>query len=159
VTLDAEVAQLAQTRPFSLLPREALQLVAFASEKRRLRAGETLFQAGEQGEAGFFVHSGAIALLEKGVHPENPRRVGAGALIGENALYAPVARRVEARAIEDSLVAVIPRAIFRRVLTEFPDGADKVRAALAGRTRRLLDGLDAARARSFAIAPRVRPAP
>jgi hypothetical protein len=40
VTLDDDVGRLARTRPFSLLPREAVQLIAFACEKRRLKAGE-----------------------------------------------------------------------------------------------------------------------
>ena len=62
VTLDSDVGRLARTRPFSLLPREAVQLIAFASKKRRVRAGEVLFHAGEAGDAGYFVHSGVIAL-------------------------------------------------------------------------------------------------
>ncbi len=74
MTLDADVAQLARTRPFSLLPREAVQLIAFSSVKRRLKAGEILFHAGEEGEAGYFVHSGAILLIGKGGRPESARR-------------------------------------------------------------------------------------
>jgi CRP-like cAMP-binding protein len=159
VTLDSDVGRLARTRPFSLLPREAVQLIAFASKKRRLGAGEALFHAGEAGDAAFFVHSGVIALMELGADPESARRVGAGALIGESALYATVARQVEARAVEDALVTQIEREIFRRVLTEFPEAAGKVRAALAERTRLLVDGLEAARIRSFAAARPARPAP
>jgi CRP-like cAMP-binding protein len=157
VTLDSDVARLARTRPFNLMPREAVQLVAFSCEKRRLKAGDVLFHAGETGDAGYFVHSGAILLTEKG--PEGARRVAAGALIGESALYAPVLRRVEARAAEDAVVTRVPRETFRRVLAEFPAAADKVRAALAERTRRLVDGLDAARARSIDAAAKPRAAP
>jgi hypothetical protein len=35
------------------------------------------------------------------------------------------------------------------VLAEFPAGAEKIRAALAMRTRRLVDGLEATRIKSF----------
>ena len=94
-----------------------------------------------------------------GADPASARRVGAGALIGESALYAAVARQVEARAVEDALVTEIKREIFRRVLTEFPEAAGKVRTVLAERTRQLVDSLDAARIRSFAVARPARPAP
>jgi CRP-like cAMP-binding protein len=160
VTLEDDVARLARTPPFNLMPREAVQLIAFSCEKLRLRAGETLFCAGEIADAGFFVHSGAIVLLTDGAEPNGARRVGSGALIGEGALYAPMARRVAARAAEDAVVIRVSRETFRRVLTEFPASADKIRAALAARTRQLVDGLEKARVKSFdgLAAPRARTA-
>ena len=160
MTLDDEVARLGRTRPFDLLPREAVQLIAFSCEKRRLRAGEALFFAGETADSGYFVHSGVIMLLEDGAEPKGERRVEAGALIGESALYAPTARRVSARAAEDAVVMRIPRDTFRRVLTEFPAGAEKIRLALTTRMRRLVDGLEATRIKSFegSLAPRPRAA-
>ena len=147
MTLGAEVDFISHTRPFDLLPREAVQLIAFSCEKRRIEAGETLFRAGDAGDAGYFVHSGAI--LVTGRRAGMAKRAAAGALIGESALYGPVDRRVEARAVEDAIVTRIPRATFRRVLVEFPDAADKVRGALAVRTKRLVESLEAAHIRSF----------
>ena len=160
MTLDDDVARLARTRPFDFLPREALQLIAFSCEKRRLRAGEALFFPGEAADSGYFVHSGAILLLEDATEPKAERRVGAGALIGESALYAPTARRVSARAAEDAVVMRIPRETFRRVLKEFPAGAKKIRAEIAARTHLLINGLEAARVKSFEApaAPRSRAA-
>ena len=160
MTLDDEVARLGRTRPFDLLPREAVQLIAFSCEKRRLRAGEALFFAGETADSGYFVHSGAITLLEDGAEPKAERRVDAGALIGESALYAPTARRVSARAAEDTVVMRIPRETFRRVLAEFPAATERIRAVLAARMRRLVDGLEATRIKSFegSLAPRPRAA-
>jgi CRP-like cAMP-binding protein len=159
VTLEDDVARLARTRPFSLLPREAVQLIAFSCEKRRIGLGDTLFSAGEMAEAGYFVHSGVIELLPDEAEPDGARRVGAGALIGESALYAPIARRVAARAAEEAVVLRIPRETFRRVLAEFPAAAAKIRAGLAARTRQLVDGLEAARLKSFDAAPGPRAAP
>ena len=161
MTLDDDVARLARTRPFNLLPREAVQLIAFSCEKRRLKAGDTLFVAGEIADSGYFVLSGAIVLHELGAETGKARRVGAGALIGENALYAPITRRVEARAAEDALVMRIARETFRRVLSEFPAAAEKIRATLAARTRRFVEGLEATRVNSLdgAAPPRSRAAP
>jgi CRP-like cAMP-binding protein len=149
VTLDSDVARLARTRPFNLLPREAVQLIAFAGEKRRLKAGEALFLVGDAGDAGYFVHSGAIVLIEKRGNPGAGKRVGAGALIGESALYGPVTRQVEARAAEDAVVARVMRETFHKVLVEFPDAARTIRTALAARTRALVESLDAARVNSL----------
>jgi CRP-like cAMP-binding protein len=159
VTLDVDVAWLARTRPFSLMPREAVQLIAFSCRKRRVRAGDALFHPGEAGDEGYFVNSGAFLLTETG-RPDSARRIEAGALIGESALYAPITRSFEARAIEDSIVTRVPRETFRRVLSEFPSAAHKIRAALAERTRRLVNGLDAARVRSIdPHAPKPRATP
>ncbi len=149
MTLDKDVAWLARTRPFNFLPREAVQLVAFSCEKRRLCAGDALFSPGEVGDAGYFVLSGAILLSEGGAKPNSARRASAGALVGESALYAPIVRRVEARAAEDTVVMRVQRETFHRVLVEFPEAAGKVRAALSARMRKLVDGLDAIRTNSF----------
>ena len=160
MTLDDDVVRLGRTSPFDLLPREAVQLIAFSCEKRRLRAGQALFFSGETADSGYFVHSGAVTLLEDGAEPRAERRVGVGVLIGESALYVPTTRRVSARAAEDAVVMRIPRETFRRVLAEFPAGAEKIRAALAARTRHLVDGLEATRIKSLErpIAPRPRAA-
>lgn len=149
MTLENDVARLARTRPFDLLPREAVQLVAFSCGKRHLKAGDILFNADEAGDEGYFLHSGAVVLSKEGAGPESERIVTAGALIGETALYAPVTRQVEARVAEDAVVTAVPRETFRRVLAEYPAAADRVRAALAKRSRRLVEGLDALRARSL----------
>ena len=149
MTLDADVSRLARIPPFSLMPREAVQLLAFSCVKQRLRAGEVLFRAGDEGDAGYFVVAGAILLEDSGSRARRSRRVAAGALIGETTLYTQAVRRVEARAAEDAVLTRIPRETFRRVLSEFPDAAGKVRAALAERMQRLVTGLDAARARSL----------
>ena len=69
MTLDDDVARLARTRPFNLLPREAVQLIAFSCGKRRLKAGEVLFHAGEAGDEGYFLHSGAVLLSKRAAGP------------------------------------------------------------------------------------------
>ena len=158
MTLDRDVARLSRTRPFDLMPREAVQLIAFSCGKVRIEKGETLFLAGDVGEAGYFVHSGAIELMQRGERA-GVRRVEAGALIGESALYAAVARQADARALEDTVVIRVPRETFRRVLAEFPSAAAAVRSALASRTRDLVERLDSARAASLDRPRSLRTAP
>jgi len=45
--LEADVRRMARTHPFDLLPREALQLIAFSCTKTVLKSGQTLFVEGE----------------------------------------------------------------------------------------------------------------
>ncbi len=158
MTLEGDVARFSGTRPFDLLPREALQLIAFTCGKTRVRAGEALFLAGDTGEAAYFVHSGAVELSPQGGRIPL-RQVGAGALIGESALYAPVARQVDARAVEETVVTRVPGEMFRKVLAEFPSAAHAVRSAVAQRTRDLVDRLEASRTASLDRPRAARTAP
>ena len=88
MTLDNDVARLARTRPFSLLPREAVQLVAFSCRKRRLKAGDVLFHADEPGDEGYFLHSGAVLLAKRAAAGRRKARDGGRAHRRERALRA-----------------------------------------------------------------------
>ena len=145
MSLESDVRRMASTRPFDLLPREAVQIIAFSCTKVDLKTGATLFEPGAPADAAFFVLRGALQISAEG----DQRRVEAGALIGETALMADGLRRVSARAAEDSELFRIPGAVFRRVLSEFPGAASKVRAAAAARARDLVNQLDAMRGRLF----------
>src|SRR5437764_12356611 len=115
MSLEDDVRRLSRARPFDALPREALQLLAFSCQKRRIGAGEALFHAGEPASGAFFVLEGEIGLRSG----ESERRAAAGVLIGESALLAETARAGDATAARDSLLLAIPRETFRRVLSEF----------------------------------------
>jgi CRP-like cAMP-binding protein len=145
MSLESNVRRMAGTRPFDLLPREAIQLIAFSCDKRTLKAGESLFKAGEPADAAYFVLSGELSLAID----DAERRVEPGALVGETALMADVTRRASAKATDDCEVLRIPGAVFRRVLSEFPRAAVKVRASAVARARDFVDQLDATRKRLF----------
>jgi CRP-like cAMP-binding protein len=147
--LDDDIARLSRTRPFSLLPRDALQLIAFSAERRKLAVDEKLFEEGEAADSGYFVLSGAIALTASRHKGEWRRLAGVGALIGEKAMIAEVSRSSSARAAENSVVLRIPRSIFRRVLAEFPKEAAGIRTSLAERTRKMSESLEELRVRAI----------
>jgi len=145
MSLDSDVKRMAGTSPFHLLPREALQLLAFSCEKRGYQAGQTLFGEGDAADGAFLVLEGEIVLSAK----QQERRVGPGALIGETALVAEVLRGATAKALGEASALRIPRATFRRVLGEFPDAAVKVRALAAARVGKLFGELERVRVREF----------
>ena len=145
MSLENDVRRLATTRPFNLLPREALSLLAFSCEKRDWSAGETLFMVGQPADGAYFVLSGEVALTAFG----EERRAGVGALIGENALTVDLDRAAEARIATDATLLKVPRDTFRRVLKEFPEATRKIHAETSKKTGELLGRLDAVRARAF----------
>jgi CRP-like cAMP-binding protein len=145
MSLESNVRRMAGTRPFDLLPREAVQLIAFSCERRMLKTGELLFRAGEPADSAYFILSGELSLAIDNAE----RRVESGALVGETALLADVVRRASAKATEDSELLRIPGAVFRRVLSEFPRAAVQLRAAAVARARDFVNQLDEKRARLF----------
>ncbi len=88
MALADDIERLSRTRPFNLLPREAIQLIAFSAEKRTLAANESLFEEGDLGDSGYFVLAGSIVLTARGHSGERRRVAGEGTLIGENAMIA-----------------------------------------------------------------------
>jgi CRP-like cAMP-binding protein len=135
------VRQLKQIELFQPLNPEALRLIAFSAEPRIAHAGDTLFFAGETADAGFVLLSGEVSVTQPGAPEGSAYQVGAGALLGEMALIAPTQWSVTATAREATGVLKISRALFHRVLLEFPDCAIAIRAAIAARAAQTASAL------------------
>ena len=127
MSLERDLNCLARVALFSAMDHEALRLMAFAAEKRNLRAGEVLFRKGDLGDRGFVVISGAITLEMSDQGAGGVRSAGPGTLFGEHALLAAVRRRQTATVREPSSVLAISRALLTRVLREYPNNARGVR--------------------------------
>ncbi len=89
-----------------------------------------------------------MTLISYGKNEPKERQIGPGALIGEMALFAPLARPASAKTNEETVALRIPRDLMMRVLSEYPREAASIRANLAQRTRQLTAELDAVRQRA-----------
>lgn len=146
MALQDNVRNLAQNPTLRDLEPDALRLIAFSAETRILRAGDVLFRRGETSDAGFVVLSGAVA-LDAGAGAATMIR--APMLIGESALVTETTRGATATAREPSSVLRITRALFHRVLAEYPESAARLHHILTWRLVGLADELEGLRARDL----------
>jgi CRP-like cAMP-binding protein len=151
MALEDDIATLSRAPLFGLLSRDALRLVAFASENRTLRAGEVLFRRGDRSDGGYVVSRGEIVLdaLENGA--ASAFVATSGDLIGQVALFTRIERPATATARETSTVIRVSPSLMRRVLEEFPGTAEAMRDAMAADLDRLTEGLEQVRWQLLAI--------
>ena len=109
-------------------------MLAIGSEQRVVARGATLFNAGDEADAGFVVQRGAFR-IEDGAGAETT--AGPAALIGELALIVAMQRPSSAIALEQSTVIRIARSLFQRVLESDPAAARRLRDAFASRSSQL----------------------
>lgn len=129
MALDDDIATLGRAPLLSLLDRDALRLLAFAAEHRRLRAGDVLFRAGDRADGGYVVTRGVIDLLDAAGTPVFAAEPGA--LIGRHALFVRGQRAATAMARVESGAMRISISLMRRVLEEFPQAAVAMREEIA----------------------------
>jgi CRP-like cAMP-binding protein len=129
MALDQEIARLQENPLLALFDEEALRLIAFSSETRLLRGGDTLFREGDASDGGYYIVTGAMHLAGDGAEEVH----GPGAVIGETALFAETARPATATAQGPVTIRRIPRHLMRRILEEYPDTALRLRAHLAAK--------------------------
>lgn len=138
MSLERDIDILGDVALFADLSRDQLRLLAFGAERRSLRTGEYLFRADARADAGFIVVSGQIELVREG-----PRgrmvvaRAGPGSLLGELALIAETQRGSSAVTVGDCEVIRISRPLFRRMLQEFPEIAERLRQRIAAELEEL----------------------
>ena len=143
MSLEDDVRSLARNTTLRGLEPEALRLLAFTAETRILRAGDVLFRRGETSDGGFVVLSGSLTLDGNG--PGGPATiVRPPSLLGDTALLVETRRPATALAREPASVLKIPRALFHRVLAEYPDSAVRLGRTLRERLLDLGGELDAA---------------
>jgi len=158
MALDDDIATLSHAPLFCLLERDALRLVAFASENRMLREGDVLFRKGDRSDGGYVVSRGAIALDAADDGSPAAFIAEPGALIGQAALFARIERHATATAREPSTVIRVSPSLMRRVLQEFPDAAAAMQDAMAEELTRLTQGLEGVRQQLIAIDGESNPA-
>ena len=127
MALGKEKDRLSRLPVFACLDEDALHLIAFSAETRRLAAGETLFRRGDAADTAVLVVSGALTLEGDASQATTRRTAGPGTLLGETALLAPGHRDATASAGQSSIVLSVPRSLMLRVLQAYPDNAEALR--------------------------------
>ena len=140
MALDTDVKRLSAIPLLAELDVDALRLLAFSAETKILRAGDVLFAKGDISDGGFVVISGAVAMDSSEAGEAAAQIVGPDSLIGELALISQTQRSATAIARQPTVVLAIPRALFHRVLGEFPGSAARLRSVIENRLAAFQDG-------------------
>jgi CRP/FNR family cyclic AMP-dependent transcriptional regulator len=136
--LDTEA--LRACRLFADMDAASLDLCAAALRPRRFRRGETIFHAGDPGEALFIVAEGAVKITipsDDGSEPAILTTIGPGGFFGELSLLDGAARSATAVALDAVEAHVLRRDTFERLVDAEPALRRALLLALASEIRRL----------------------
>lgn len=142
MTLTQDVSLLRAVPLFAGLTAEQLRLIAFNAERRAYSNGQYLYREGEAERSAFIVAAGEVTVIRESARGTvDEGRFGIGTILGEMALLAGGKRPASARAIGDADALEISRAMFHRLLEEYPDVAARLHGMVSQRMRALMDDL------------------
>ena len=132
MTLSEDLARLSKVALFDGFSVEQLRLLAFGSKRMFLRAGEELFLENAESDGGYFIVRGQVDVLVI----RNGREIVLAnqlenSLIGELALVTSNKRVADAVARTDVELLHIPRELFKRMLSEYPELAQILHTRIA----------------------------
>ena len=142
MTFADELDNLSRIPLFALFDAGSMNALAFRSETRVLRTGDTLFRRDDVSDGGFILTAGAIELY---AHEDSAPSFVARpwTLIGEMALMVESTRPVTAIAAEPSTVLKIARPQFLDLLARHPETAVRVQELLCDRLREVAQAMTA----------------
>lgn len=125
MSLGTSVRLLSKLPMFDGVSLDAMRLIAFGSDERRLREGQVLFEVGDVAHGAYLVQSGEMEIYtpSPGGVLGRPNVVGPGAMIGTMSLFIRKERESRAVARNDALLLSIPKRTMERVLREHPEDA------------------------------------
>lgn len=127
-------------RLFADMDAASLDLCAAALRSRRFRRGETIFHAGDPGDALFIVAEGAVKITippADGSEPAILTTIGPGGFFGELSLLDGAARSATAVALDAVETHILRRDAFERLVAAQPTLGQALLVALASEIRRL----------------------
>jgi len=127
-------------RLFTDMDAASLDLCASALRSRRFRRGETIFHAGDPGDALFIIATGSVKITippDDGSEPAILTTIGPGGFFGELSLLDGAARSATAVALDSVEAHVLRRDVFDKLMDREPAVRSALLAALAGEIRRL----------------------
>ncbi|MCV2216924.1 DUF294 nucleotidyltransferase-like domain-containing protein [Thauera sp. Sel9] len=122
--------------PFDALPEDVLQRVAAAVDVRYYKAGEQIVEFGQPAEFWHVVRSGAVEVFRRNGTLYN--RLTAGGYFGEFGLLRHGRVRFPAKALEDSLIYLIPQPVFLELFDGNEAFADHVEVEDRTRLRQVM---------------------
>ncbi len=155
------VSLLAKVPLFSGVPPAHLQALVFSAERRTLTPGEWIIRQGEKDETGWLLLAGSASAYDAPAETDEEilkrrlvARLSRGAFIGEMAMVAGLPHRLSVRTDTAVSALYLPRALFLRACTEFPEFGQQVLANALSRFSLSMAELDGVRrlfeeARSF----------
>lgn len=122
MTLNDDIHRLSSIALFEGFSVEQLRLLAFGSKRLFLRDGEELFRENQSSDGGYLVVSGQVDVVSYAHGREMVLSSQLeNSLIGELALITPNKRIATALARTNCELLHIPRELFKRMLSEYPE--------------------------------------
>ncbi len=147
MSLNKAVEAMQQTPIFAGIDPKRLRLLAFMSESLTYRAGELLFDQGDEGDSAFVVIEGsASVLINIAGEKKEVAVIGSKQIFGEMAVLCDIPRTAAIGAKTDLEVLRIDRDAFLKLLSEFPEVSLQVMRFLAARLEATTKDLGAAQA-------------
>ena len=141
MSLDSDIRILARVKLFEGFESEQLRLLAFGADTHVIEEGETLFTKGQPSDGGYVVVEGRIDLAS-GATDNVTKQYGPGSLLGEMALITETEYGATAEAQRQSQVLKISRALFRRMLREYPHLAEMLQKRIGDSVGEFVRRLD-----------------
>lgn len=134
MSLNDAVKVMMEIPMFRNVDPKRLRLFAFMGETLTYRAGERLFEKGDEGNAAYIIIDGTVDVLVPVEGGELAvAALGAKEIFGEMAVLCDQPRSTAIAAKTDLTVLRLQRTAFLNLLREFPDIALEVIKVLAGR--------------------------
>ncbi len=120
------------------LSDEQVSELAASCRERPYAPGETILHQGDEGSELFIVQRGEVeVVLEADGESVEVARLGSGAFFGEMSLMTGQPRLATIRTLRETLVLVVSKAAFAKVLDASPQLAEKISDVLASRRQQL----------------------
>ncbi len=127
MSLAQDIAILKTIPMFSDFQDDQLRLLAFSAESMDYGAGQRLFDQDERADGGLVITDGQVSLKTRAAKGfEEVDKAGPGTLLGESALLVETKRPCRADAINPVRIIRIRRALFKRMISEYPELARRL---------------------------------
>jgi CRP/FNR family transcriptional regulator, cyclic AMP receptor protein len=147
MSLNQAVCVMMEVPMFRNVDPKRLRLFALMGETLTYRAGERLFEKGDEGNAAYIIINGTVDVLVPIESGETAvATLGAKEIFGEMAVLCDQPRSTAIAARTDLTVLRLQRSAFLNLLREFPDIALEMIKVLASRLESTTRELAAARA-------------
>ncbi|NQV99301.1 MAG: cyclic nucleotide-binding domain-containing protein [Rhodospirillales bacterium] len=142
--MDGEVGLFAGIPFFASLDRSSLKLLAFTSERQKLKPGEILFNQGDVGDAAYVVSEGNCNILvATTTGPVQVASSEAGDVVGELALLCDAPRTATVQAATDVVVLRVAKEVFLQLIQENAGISANLTKIIAGRLEKMMRGFTA----------------